>query len=440
METPSYDQLRQVYSLSTDEELVRLAAKFGELTDQAKEELGLEMRQRGLELQGRPLSTMSPPSEPENAALLNQFKEELFSLQSKKLSGVLAPEEYTEAIANLEPRMKRIQDPTVSDSNPLVSTELSRDQSPKKFRAGSLVIPLCIATVLFWAALQTFVRVHMFDAGAVGFYLGTLLLPFLLAYAIAGAKRRRSWVKFSYWFLALGIIIPSLNPPKSLTNLSHSDMLRELVGSKPLEDNLPEDQREMASATKAFFADIATFRKSHDDQLDALKPDLGQLYTAESFSNKPAMQRSLNAVDKELSLDLQISEMLKQIPEMARTRIDQTDLPESEKEKFMAGLMKSFNGSEYIAAHQQAIAAASAWVDSADDLYGFAIQHASQIIVTKDRIGIASDTIRGKFNEKLIRSEGLLDKYLAAGKKADDIRAANLKRSGISDADLGADK
>jgi hypothetical protein len=382
------------------------------------------------------------PAASRNTALLNEFKEELFSLESQKLSGSIAPEEYDEAIATLETRMKQAQEPTVSDSIPLMSTEPAKEQTPMESKARSVGITLRIVVVLVWVALVTYVRVHMFDAWVVGFYIGTLLLPFLIAYAIAGAKQRRNWVKFSYWFLGLGILLPSLTltNQKDLSSLSHSDLVRELVGSKPLEDNLPEDQREMASATRALFADLTASRKSHDDQLDALEPDLEQLYTAESFSNKAAMQRSLNAVAKELSLDLQVSEMLKRFPEMARIRIDQTNLSDSEKKQFVAGVVEGFNGSEYRAAYQQAIAVESDWVDSVADLYGFTIRHASQIIVTKDRIGIASDTIRDKFNEKLTRSEGLLDKYLSAAKKADDIRAANLKSAGISDADLGKDK
>ena len=384
-----------------------------------------------------PLSTMSPRPRPENAALLNQFKEELFSLESKKLSGVLAPDEYDEAMANLETGMKRAQEPTISDSNPLASPEPPKGHIPLLSKRDNLGIAFRIAIVLVWAALLTYIRVHEFYAGAAGFYLGTLLLPLFIAYAIAGAKRRRNWVKFSYWFLGLGIILPSLSPPKSLLDLSHSDMMRELIGSKPLEDNLPEDQREMAGLTKAFLADMKAFTKAHDEQVDALEPDLDQLYTSESFSNKDAIQRSLNAIDKPQSLDRETSEMLERMPTSVKTRLDQTNLSDAQKTSFFRSFLASFNNPDFVSARKRMLEVESDWADSARDLYAFSLQHASQIVVNKDAIGISSDGIREKFNEKLTRSEGLYKEYLAAAKNVDDVRAAGLKRAGLTEAELG---
>ena len=42
-----------------------------------------------------------------NAALLNALKEELFALESEKLSGTITPDEYAEAKAALEIVLKR---------------------------------------------------------------------------------------------------------------------------------------------------------------------------------------------------------------------------------------------------------------------------------------------------------------------------------------------
>jgi hypothetical protein len=42
-----------------------------------------------------------------NTALLNALKEELFALESEKISGTLTPEEYAEAKAALETVLKR---------------------------------------------------------------------------------------------------------------------------------------------------------------------------------------------------------------------------------------------------------------------------------------------------------------------------------------------
>ena len=48
----------------------------------------------------------APPSA-KNAALLNALKEELFSLESEKISGTITPEEYAEVKPALEVVLKR---------------------------------------------------------------------------------------------------------------------------------------------------------------------------------------------------------------------------------------------------------------------------------------------------------------------------------------------
>ena len=51
MQAPDYDQLRRMYSLYTNDELVRLAAESEGLTSEARDALRFEIRQRGLERQ-----------------------------------------------------------------------------------------------------------------------------------------------------------------------------------------------------------------------------------------------------------------------------------------------------------------------------------------------------------------------------------------------------
>jgi hypothetical protein len=54
-------------------------------------------------------ATYTAPATPaaKNAALLNALKEELFALESEKIAGTLAPEEYAEQKAALETVLKR---------------------------------------------------------------------------------------------------------------------------------------------------------------------------------------------------------------------------------------------------------------------------------------------------------------------------------------------
>jgi hypothetical protein len=52
------------------------------------------------------VSTPAPPAA-RNTSLLNALKEELFALESEKISGTLTPDEYAEQKAALETVLKR---------------------------------------------------------------------------------------------------------------------------------------------------------------------------------------------------------------------------------------------------------------------------------------------------------------------------------------------
>jgi hypothetical protein len=305
--------------------------------------------------------------------------------------------------------------------------------------ASNWASDLRIALVFVWTAFLTFTS-SGFSAESLGFWIGTLFWPAVIAYLVTRGWRTGNRAKFSYWFLALGLILPTLTHQSSLSNLSHSDLIKELSGAKPLEGNLPENQREMAAVTTQFFADMRAARKSYYDQLALLQPDLGALYTAGSFANKDSIQRSLNAVNSKLALDRELSETIQQWPNTIRARLDKTDLSDSEKKKFLTGFNKSFGSSNFLAARQVMIVAESDWAKGTDDLYSFSLLHASQIVVAKEKLAINSDSIRDQFNAKLTRSEQLRDAYVTASKKVDEIRAANMKQAGVTPADVGLDK
>lgn len=403
----------------------------------ARKQMAAEVKRDNASLD--PVSAPSSPFGFENPTLLNGLKEELFTLETENLSGKIPPEQYAEARAALEYRMKLATGATVLDSSIPVPSEPEQEQSPTVQNKTSLWITEPILAVLCVTAFFVYLR-YPLSAETAGYMVGSLLIPFLIAYAIAGAKRRRNWVLFWCLFIGIAIILPGARNQKSLQNLSRSDMWRELAGTKPLDENLPENEKEMATATKAIFADMRAFEKSQNEHIEALKPELEKIYTSESFSSKEAMQRAMDALSKALSLDRETESMLKRMPESVKTRLDQTKLSDTEKSSFYKSFMASFNDPESVSARNQVIITESDWADSVHDLYTFSLQHSSQIVVSKEGISIANKAIREKFNEKITRSNGLRSNFLAATKKADEIRTAGFKNQGISPADMGLDK
>jgi hypothetical protein len=382
---------------------------------------------------------ISSPPEQASSALLNQLKEELFSLESDRVSGKITPEEYSEAKAALETRLILATGVAIPESIPPVPLAPEQEQAPTITKRTSLWVTVPILAVLCWIAFLVYRRDGI-SAYSVGEVIGTLLVPFLIAYAVAGARRRRNWATFSIVFFAVGILLSGATNQKSLTSLSRSDMLRELSGTKPLEDNLPENEKEMASVTKAVFADLRASDKSQNEQIGALKPYLGKLYSNDSFSSVSAMQKTVDSIDKAWSLDRETNEMIDRLPDSVRTRLDKTNLSESDKSSFLKAFLSSFNSAEYVSARRQVMATESDWVGAVEDLYSFSMQHSPEIIVRDNTIGIAREATRSKFNQRLLRAEDLHKSFLAATKRAEELRAATLKAQGISESDMGLSK
>ena len=155
------------------------------------------------------------PTANKKMAILDTLKEELFSLESEKLSGRLSPEEYAEASAALDARLKQAQEPPISNITPPEPAELEQEQAYKEPSRNSLWISAPVLAVL---SLTVFLLYHRYPLSAetAGYLVGSLLVPFLIAYAIAGAKRRRNWVLFWCLFIGIAIVLSSATNQKSL--------------------------------------------------------------------------------------------------------------------------------------------------------------------------------------------------------------------------------
>jgi hypothetical protein len=328
----------------------------------------------------------------------------------------------------------------------------SGQKEPNVGKAGKLGFNLRIAAVLVWTAILTFAH-YPFTAETIGFWLGGMFIPFIIAYLVSTAWRPGHGIQFSWWFLALGMLLPTLTTFEDRhSEPSHAELIRAIAGTnqstgtnqgtntKPLENYLTAQQVSAASVMRPFVDDMRAYYRSYNAQIAVLQPDLTRIYAASSFANRKAMETTLSAVDKKLSLDREQASRIEQWPQQLQAFIDQSHLTDTEKKDVLTGFMKSYNNSELMAAQRQMMSVDSEWIDSVRDLYTFAIANSSEIVVKNDTVGIASDPILAQFNERFTRSKELRDKYIAAAKNVAEIRAAKMKREGVTPADIGVDK
>lgn len=296
-----------------------------------------------------------------------------------------------------------------------------------------------VTFVVAWAAFLTFTHAE-FSAESLGEWMGTLIIPFVLAYLISRGWHKANRVSFSYWFLGLGLLLPGLAQHNSLSNLSHKDLIQEVTGTKNLDQNLSHSDIEMATASRDFFKEVKDWRKTHEDAVAVVEPEVAKLYTSESFSSKTAMENARQAAEQQKALDADTSKMFEEWPKSIRAHLDKTNLSTAAKEKYLKGFMESFANSEYLAARKSAGPIEEEWAASTLDLYGFSLEHASQIVVVKNTVKIGSDVVREQFNSELEKAQKLHDDLLDASKKAEDIKAAKMKKEGVSLEDIGVGK
>lgn len=71
-------------------------------------------------------------------------------------------------------------------------------------------VAIGLATAL--VGFAAWVRGNPYDiGGAMGWAIGVLLIPFLIAYLIRGRKRKRNWDSFARWYFWLALLALALS-------------------------------------------------------------------------------------------------------------------------------------------------------------------------------------------------------------------------------------
>ena len=278
---------------------------------------------------------------------------------------------------------------------------------------------------------------------AVGYCIGSLILPFVVAYLVAGVKKRRNWLWFSLCFFGLTIMSAfstAAGHHKGFTDLPPNQMYQIMTGVTPLPDDASEDDKETVAETKAIFADLRQMDSSYNQRQSALAPDLNKLYTASAFSNRPAMQHMLSIVQQKLALDNETFTKIQQMPQMMAAHLEKSHLSELGKKDFLKGATSQFQSSEIIHARQQSIVAEHDWGSATIDLYNFALEHSSQITVDGASIRIGSPGVRDQFNRRLQHAQESSHAFNASVQKVFAARKAVMQSVGVTPADMGLSK
>jgi len=321
-------------------------------------------------------------------------------------------------------------------------TSATQPVTARPLRFAAIVLLLLAAVVL--VTFATFIRYHRdFSSEALGYCIGSLLLPFLIAYAIAGAKRRRNGLTFSLCFFGLAILasIPSVvSRHKGLTDLPRAEMIKTMAGTLPLPADASDDDKRTVTATTQMFADMRQVNEDYNRKQAELAPEFPKLYTPEAFTSRSAIQHMLSVVQQKLALDQDATQKIQNFPEIVKTHLQNSKLSEAEKQDFIASFESQFGTSDVMKAHKDMVTAEEKWASATTDLYNFSLEHLSQISVTKTQIVITSGDVRTQFNNRYSNARQLRDEFNASARNFSQTRAALMNSQGIKPTDLGLKK
>jgi hypothetical protein len=313
---------------------------------------------------------------------------------------------------------------------------------PRPLRFALTVLILIASTALL--ARSTFLRYHRDLTGeAMGYFLGSLLLPLLIAYAIAGVKRRRNGLIFSLTFLGLAVIA-SLSSiaghHKGLTDLPPSEMLATMAGTRPLPADASEDDKRTVAATTQFFASLRQVSEDYNKKQQELSPEFATLYTPQAFASRGAIEHARSIVQQKLALDQDTSQKFEGFAGSLKALLKDSQLSEAEKQDFIASFQNQLASSEVMNARRRMLAAEEKWASASIDLYDFAHQHSAQIAATKTSVVINSPEIRTQFNTRFTNALKLRNDFNASAADLAKIRDAYMASQGVKPSDIGLKK
>jgi hypothetical protein len=326
----------------------------------------------------------------------------------------------------------------VTRTEPAGSIQVNPNLAQRDHR-NRLTPVLAIATavvVVIWNGFLTF-RNYGVTSESVGFWIGSLLPPFLIAYLAGGVKKWRNPAAFCVCLLVIGVLLPAATHQKTLSSLPKKQMLREMAGTDPLDPNLTVNDASAANAIRQVFAEIRQFRQAYNTKYAALKPSLNAVCTTRSFASRQDMMRTRDAVSTRLELDRSVSDFLQKFPKFVANKFDQANLPITQRKQYEDGFNASFANSEFLSARSDMMQSEDSWASATLDLYNFALQHQQQISVGGGKVRIAGDALFLEFNRKLQASESLHRDFAAKNARVIAIQQASFKKMGVTSRDLG---
>ncbi len=313
----------------------------------------------------------------------------------------------------------------------------SSSKGPAVNFLGILAI-LGIVAGIFLAFLRAWIwSLGEFGGEAFGYALSGVLIPGLIAYAIAGRKKVRDLNRFGLAFFLVSAIGFALEVSQSHPKQSESasDLVKEVTGKKAVD---LAHSSETDQVGRTVLGDLLAIRRSHDAQTAKFSSDLSQLYSAESFSSQVSMQKCIDAVQATLAADEDFSHRFQVWRSHIKEEVDHSSLSEADKEGFIRGAEQAIGGSDILRVHDRIIEVEEKWATATKDLYTYAIANSRRIQVKGSELLINDEKVRVEFNRQLKDSKDLRSNMRSLNSQLRQLQEEGMKKMGIARDDLNS--
>jgi hypothetical protein len=259
------------------------------------------------------------------------------------------------------------------------------------------------------------------NAETSGFFIGSLLTPFLVAAFIVWIINRARTDKLSFThkqlltaLLALGISVISFAGSLRIPSLSNESSEKKKMGhlmKQAAGKEAPTPDSEWYDGpTRQFFHDILAFNEEYTGAIQALgTASMNKLYTPESYATRTEMQKTIGHLHALLDVDKKY-ESLDPVVKKLEANINATSASQYKKDEFMKGFRGNFNKS--LEPRNETFRAEEEWLQSSIDLYEFTMAH--------------SENYRLQGKKLIFHGDGMLDQFQAMQSKAIALRKATL--------------
>jgi hypothetical protein len=309
---------------------------------------------------------------------------------------------------------------------------------------ASIWIPIKLLVVPIIAGLATAAVERNAPPGEpIGYWIGMMLFPTLIALAMVRFKPAKKMRTFSTVFFLIGLLgmggtlVSHLQELGAGPQKTPKEIAQEAAGMRPVTESGTASEQKVNRVLREFLADIIAARKKHDADMAPLEPVLAGVYTPQSFGSKRQMEDVIAALNRALEIDGEMMIKIQRLPQEMQARVDASDLDPSDKEDLMRGVQKGYGNSNIVATYHEVRSAEEHWVAATVDLYTFGSRHASRIQTTDGKILIAKDALLSRFNAKFKNSRALRRQLDEANQRLAALQAAAMRQTGINKDDLG---